>query len=327
MICKTFRALALVIAMGALAGAGCRSQPGPGMQAGIRATEEGRWDEAAARWEKALAAAPGSAALHNNLAVAYERLGRRDDARREYDAAREIDPDDPYIKENLAAFERALDLPLASAEPVIPAVPASGSSRARPTVFSVPTAPAVDLGGFHDIIVTNFLEDMPPPGFPLNDWLVDSLTMGLPRVFPGSVERQTVDWAHGVRLENPESWRSAGKGRDAALFLTGTVKFEQSVEKALKKGEFLKDSPFNAKERGLIGRTRFTADFEFVLIPAATGVPAFRTTVQESRTYDVAGHAADTAFADLVDRAQLRLFRFLAKSETPQTRYLLTAAP
>ena len=43
---------------------------------------------------------PSYAAAWNNLGIAYEQLGRFDDARRAYEKAMELDPDNNFIKVN-----------------------------------------------------------------------------------------------------------------------------------------------------------------------------------------------------------------------------------
>lgn len=67
---------------------------------------EGLWDEAIYRWERALADNPGSAAIHNNLAVAYEKKGELDKARQEYQKALQLAPGNEQIKKNYEKFSR-----------------------------------------------------------------------------------------------------------------------------------------------------------------------------------------------------------------------------
>lgn len=67
---------------------------------------EGLWQEALFRLQKARAAGGETAALHNNLAVVLEALGRPDEARREYDLALKLDPGNPRIQGNLDKFKR-----------------------------------------------------------------------------------------------------------------------------------------------------------------------------------------------------------------------------
>ena len=79
------------------------------LAAGVAAATEGRWEEAVRFWEKALEERPGSAAAHNNLAVAYEKRGAFEEAGREYEAALRLDPGNAAIRENVDAFKLRLE--------------------------------------------------------------------------------------------------------------------------------------------------------------------------------------------------------------------------
>lgn len=76
---------------------------------GIWAAERDLWDEAIFRWRRVLAAEPGSVAAHNNLAVAYEKKGLWQEARKEYQAALKLDPENPWVKSNYARFQAYLE--------------------------------------------------------------------------------------------------------------------------------------------------------------------------------------------------------------------------
>ncbi|MBI4161770.1 MAG: tetratricopeptide repeat protein [Acidobacteria bacterium] len=72
---------------------------------GIELARKGLWQEAIFRWKRSLAINPYSAILHNNLAVAYETLGRYDEAAREYERALELGRNRyEEIRENYESF-------------------------------------------------------------------------------------------------------------------------------------------------------------------------------------------------------------------------------
>jgi Tfp pilus assembly protein PilF len=75
------------------------------LSAGVTAARAGDWDAAARYWAEAIRRDPGSAAAHNNLAIACEKRGDWDAAGREYEAALRLAPDDLVIKENFKAFK------------------------------------------------------------------------------------------------------------------------------------------------------------------------------------------------------------------------------
>jgi Tfp pilus assembly protein PilF len=79
------------------------------VQFGVTAAQKGLWDEAIFRWKKEVQSNPGSAAAHNNLAVAYELKGDWDEAKKEYEAALKLSPDNSHIKTNFENFKKNLE--------------------------------------------------------------------------------------------------------------------------------------------------------------------------------------------------------------------------
>jgi len=76
------------------------------MQFGVEAAQQGLWREALFRWERAARDDPENARLRNNLAVAYESLGRLQEADREYREARRLAPDSREIRDNHVSFQK-----------------------------------------------------------------------------------------------------------------------------------------------------------------------------------------------------------------------------
>ncbi|HPW17284.1 MAG TPA: tetratricopeptide repeat protein [Candidatus Aminicenantes bacterium] len=75
------------------------------LRAGVAAARADDWDAALRHWTEAVRLSPGSAAAHNNLAVAHERRGDWEAARAEYEEAVRLAPNDLAIRTNCAAFE------------------------------------------------------------------------------------------------------------------------------------------------------------------------------------------------------------------------------
>jgi len=75
------------------------------LQFGIRAAQKDLWNEAIFRWKKTLQSNPNSAAAHNNLAVAYEKKGLLEEAKKEYEAALKLNPGNNQIKSNYQNFK------------------------------------------------------------------------------------------------------------------------------------------------------------------------------------------------------------------------------
>ena len=93
---------------------------------GVRAAEHDLWREAVLHFERAHEIAPGDAAALNNLGVAYERLGRIEEAFEAYRQARMLDPSDRRIDDNLTACVGRWRTRIA--RPAAPAPPVSAGS-------------------------------------------------------------------------------------------------------------------------------------------------------------------------------------------------------
>ena len=76
---------------------------------GIQVAQKGLWREAIYRWERAVQIDPNYAAAYNDLAVAYEHEGQLDKARKAYEKALEIEPNNAQIRQNYELFKEIND--------------------------------------------------------------------------------------------------------------------------------------------------------------------------------------------------------------------------
>jgi type IV pilus assembly protein PilF len=76
---------------------------------GINVAQRGLWREAIYRWEKAVQLDPMYAAAFNDLAIAYEHEGMLDKARKAYERAIEIAPNNSQIRQNYELFKEIND--------------------------------------------------------------------------------------------------------------------------------------------------------------------------------------------------------------------------
>ena len=72
---------------------------------GINVAQRGLWREAIYRWEKAVEIDPTYAAAYNDLAIAYEHEGQLDKARKAYEKALELEPDNAADSPELRAVQ------------------------------------------------------------------------------------------------------------------------------------------------------------------------------------------------------------------------------
>jgi Flp pilus assembly protein TadD len=76
---------------------------------GIDVAQRGLWREAIYRWERAVEIDPTYGAAYNDLAVAYEHEGQLDKARKAYEKALEIEPNNTQIRQNYELFKEIND--------------------------------------------------------------------------------------------------------------------------------------------------------------------------------------------------------------------------
>ena len=67
------------------------------------------WNEALYRWQKATELDPTYAAAWNNLAIAYEHEGQLSKARKAYEKAIELEPNNTQIQQNFELFKEIND--------------------------------------------------------------------------------------------------------------------------------------------------------------------------------------------------------------------------
>src|SRR5438309_7060017 len=86
-----------------------RSNAREQVEFGINVAQRGLWREAIYRWEKAVELDPTYAAAYNDLAIAYEHEGQLDKARKAYDKALELAPNNAQIRQNYELFKEIND--------------------------------------------------------------------------------------------------------------------------------------------------------------------------------------------------------------------------
>ena len=101
------RRLSLLSASPAFADA--RSDAKEQVAFGINVAQRGLWREAIYRWERAIEIDPTYAAAFNDLAIAYEHEGQLDKARKAYEKALELEPDNLQIRQNFELFKEIND--------------------------------------------------------------------------------------------------------------------------------------------------------------------------------------------------------------------------
>ena len=86
-----------------------RSDAREQVEFGINVAQRGLWREAIYRWEKAVELDPKYAAAFNDLGIAYEHEGQLEKARKAYEKALALDPNNAQIRQNYDLFKEIND--------------------------------------------------------------------------------------------------------------------------------------------------------------------------------------------------------------------------
>src|SRR3954466_1785435 len=104
-----FVVVASVATMTAPSFADAKSDAKSQVEFGINVAQRGLWREAIYRWEKATQLDPTYVAAYNDLAIAYEHEGQLDKARKAYEKALELDPNNAQVRQNYELFKEIND--------------------------------------------------------------------------------------------------------------------------------------------------------------------------------------------------------------------------
>jgi Tfp pilus assembly protein PilF len=89
--------------------ADAKSEAKSQVEFGINVAQRGLWREAIYRWQKATELDPTYVAAYNDLAIAYEHEGQLDKARKAYEKAIELDPNNGQVRQNYELFKEIND--------------------------------------------------------------------------------------------------------------------------------------------------------------------------------------------------------------------------
>ena len=109
MVLRIAVCVAVVVLSAAPASADARTEAKEQVAFGISVAQRGLWREAIYRWERAIEIDPTYAAAFNDLAIGYEHEGQLDKARKAYEKALELEPDNFQIRQNFELFKEIND--------------------------------------------------------------------------------------------------------------------------------------------------------------------------------------------------------------------------
>ncbi len=194
---------------------------------------------------------------------------------------------------------------------------------ALPVKVDMPGVSAFPPGLFREIVVANFRDDAPSPGFGLGRELQSYLAAELDPSFDGTVSRVTVSWEDGASFDDPAFWRQAAAGREHAVVLAGVARLVGQTRKALQKTTLPVDGPFKVDGSGFLEFRHYTFSVDLIVFSGDTGEPLFRKTYREEKDYSDIEKPYEFAFSELAGRFRSRLFPVFLGTSTAEVRTLL----
>jgi len=299
---------------------------------GVRAADAGRWEEAAFRWQKAIAIDATVACGFNNLAVMHERDGDFEEADEYYRRALEVAAGAARtdVLDNYSRFQNA------RISEVVEGVPESDfgvfqetdaqRNRTLAVTISVPEAEGRELADFERILVGPFIVTTPNAPVAVGPRAVAYFRRRI-------VQRsflQAVDMPGGIssRMEDPlqdaAMWQSIAEQSGADLIFSGRIGLETSPENRLvseriraPNGEVTEVSRF----RNIV---KFDVTMHFALLRGDDGSIIQRGDLAGSREFAADDEIpADDMYVETLEELLPQLLDAVTPRRVEQTRVLI----
>ncbi len=197
-----------------------------------------------------------------------------------------------------------------------------GSSYVR-LRFPMTSPPTFSVADFQELVLAGFVVSEPPAEVEVAPTIRTFLEGEMKKRSPIPVVARPVELGGESLPENEEFWKAAAGTDRRVLFLTGTVRFDQELRKALLEKDLgRRETPF-LTEKVWDERKTFTLQTKLKLIDGSTGRAVFEKDYKEVASYTRPDYPAAFALFDLLQRLKIKLSRDLFGAERLQERYLL----
>jgi hypothetical protein len=185
------------------------------------------------------------------------------------------------------------------------------------------SVPAVKTDDFREMAVADFYIPESAPGINLNQEVTDFFKAEAGSRFRGTVSRRSLILDKEEKLKDEAFWKEAAGGAPGVLVLTGKIRLEQELRKALLNEDIgSRENPFLQK-KVLNERKNFTLQATLFLIDGGTGRVLFEKDYKEAANYANTKQPSAFALFDLLQQLKVKFFRTVFGSVRIQERYLL----
>lgn len=279
--------------------------------------ERGSWREARYRWQSVAADRPDDPKILNNLAVAAEALGERDEADRLYERARAAAPADPWIARNAAAAERFRELVEGDEPGTVDSgwgaagLEGGGKRKQKGDTLELsvrlPLPPKLRLAGMHSLLVASFLAtetEMMDTNreivrFLRSEFRKRSALEVLDVTPPPPVPEQTLE----DMIDNNGFWKYLGKEHDADLVVSGVLHYDRRDVSGFRDVDVVSPSTGQkVKTTRFVEQQEFRFEVDVLFFRGLDGSLLYRDRFRRSSVYSGTANDPISAFYDLAGR-------------------------
>lgn len=189
--------------------------------------------------------------------------------------------------------------------------------------IEIPRKTTIQLDGFEELIITNFLVKKEAEDFDMNKALTDFFSAELDQKLEQKISSTAISFENEELFQNKEFWQNLFPDRKSAILFTGSLEYTQEIRKAIKSMEKRQfETPFPEESR-IEARKFYSLNLQIYLIDTQTGDVLYTRDFKESKSYRNPNQTAPFAFIDLIETVRDVLFRQLLGEEQVQERYLI----
>lgn len=186
--------------------------------------------------------------------------------------------------------------------------------------MDIPRQPVVNLDGYKEIVIANFLVEEKAEDFDLNKEIVDYFQFEFKQQMKKKVNYKELSVAQKEDFENQDFWKNLNYPQETLIF-TGTAGYTKEVRKALLKE---KQGGFQSTQKAkLESRKFYSLRLDVYIIEAQSGKVLYQREFKETGSYENPNQTAYFAFFDLIKESREKIFRQLLGKELLQERYLI----
>jgi hypothetical protein len=189
--------------------------------------------------------------------------------------------------------------------------------------IELPRKTPIDLQGFEEIAITNFLVKEEVEGFNPDKELTEYFTEEFSQKIKNKISSTEVVLQNEDVFQDRAFWQKVLPDKKGTLLFTGDLEYTEEIRKAIKsakKRQF--EQPFPEESR-IEERRFYSLSLRIFFIDSQSGEALYTRSFKESKAYKNPNQTAYFAFYDMLINVRDKFFRQILGEEQIQERYLI----